>query len=124
MSPTGTHPRPSHLFHIDLPWTPLQLQAFLTDILLDQLPNLADLKGFLAHLALVETQPPKKDLVLEQVGTFKLVTEDHCSLCQLFPACHHFSTLDPRNLAAAGAREQRQMAGYCQAPASACVQPL
>ncbi|KAL6049011.1 hypothetical protein STEG23_030650 [Scotinomys teguina] len=45
----------------------LKLQAFLTDILLDQLPNLADLKGFLAQLALVETQPPKKDLVLEQV---------------------------------------------------------
>lgn len=46
----------------------LQLQAFLTDTLLDQLPNLADLKNFLAHLALVETQPPKKDLVLEQVS--------------------------------------------------------
>lgn len=45
----------------------LKLQAFLTDTLLDQLPNLADLKGFLAHLALVETQPPKKDLVLEQI---------------------------------------------------------
>uniref|UniRef100_A0ABK0LNY5 Zinc finger, MYND-type containing 10 n=1 Tax=Rattus norvegicus TaxID=10116 RepID=A0ABK0LNY5_RAT len=45
----------------------LKLQAFLTDTLLDQLPNLADLKSFLAHLALVETQPPKKDLVLEQI---------------------------------------------------------
>ncbi|XP_041533383.1 zinc finger MYND domain-containing protein 10 [Microtus oregoni] len=45
----------------------LKLQAFLTDILLDQLPNLADLKAFLAHLALAETQPPKKDLVLEQI---------------------------------------------------------
>ncbi|XP_028612690.1 zinc finger MYND domain-containing protein 10 isoform X2 [Grammomys surdaster] len=45
----------------------LKLQAFLTDTLLDQLPNLADLKGFLAHLSLVETQPPKKDLVLEQI---------------------------------------------------------
>ncbi|XP_028751119.1 zinc finger MYND domain-containing protein 10 isoform X3 [Peromyscus leucopus] len=45
----------------------LKLQAYLTDTLLDQLPNLADLKGFLAHLALAETQPPKKDLVLEQI---------------------------------------------------------
>lgn len=45
----------------------LKLQAFLTDTLLDQLPNLADLKGFLAQLALAETQPPKKDLVLEQI---------------------------------------------------------
>ncbi|KAM8758786.1 zinc finger MYND domain-containing protein 10 [Rhynchonycteris naso] len=45
----------------------LKLQAFLTDTLLDQLPNLADLKGFLAHLALAEPQPPKKDLVFEQI---------------------------------------------------------
>ncbi|XP_051707576.2 zinc finger MYND domain-containing protein 10 isoform X3 [Oryctolagus cuniculus] len=37
------------------------------DTLLDQLPNLADLKNFLAHLALVEPQTPKKDLVLEQI---------------------------------------------------------
>ncbi|XP_014647927.1 PREDICTED: zinc finger MYND domain-containing protein 10 isoform X1 [Ceratotherium simum simum] len=45
----------------------LKLRAFLTDTLLDQLPNLADLQGFLAHLALAEPQPPKKDLVLEQI---------------------------------------------------------
>lgn len=50
----------------------LQLRAFLTDTLLDQLPILADLQGFLAHLALTEPQPPKKDLVLEQVGTGKV----------------------------------------------------
>ncbi|XP_068838708.1 zinc finger MYND domain-containing protein 10 isoform X2 [Capricornis sumatraensis] len=45
----------------------LKLRAFLTDTLLDQLPNLSDLQGFLAHLALTEAQPPKKDLVLEQI---------------------------------------------------------
>nr|XP_051707575.1 zinc finger MYND domain-containing protein 10 isoform X2 [Oryctolagus cuniculus] len=45
----------------------LKLRPFLTDTLLDQLPNLADLKNFLAHLALVEPQTPKKDLVLEQI---------------------------------------------------------
>ncbi|KAM6169910.1 zinc finger MYND domain-containing protein 10 [Rhynchocyon petersi] len=45
----------------------LKLRAFLTDTLLDQLPNLADLQNFLAHLTLVETQTPKKDLVLEQI---------------------------------------------------------
>uniref|UniRef100_A0A671FWQ5 Zinc finger MYND domain-containing protein 10 n=1 Tax=Rhinolophus ferrumequinum TaxID=59479 RepID=A0A671FWQ5_RHIFE len=45
----------------------LKLRAFLTDTLLDQLPNLADLQGFLAQLALAEPQPPKKDLVLEQI---------------------------------------------------------
>lgn len=32
--------------------------------------------------------------------------------------------LDPGNLGPAGAGEQRQMAGYRQAPASACIQPL
>ncbi|XP_053454392.1 zinc finger MYND domain-containing protein 10 isoform X3 [Nycticebus coucang] len=56
-----------HLTHTCHNWTSLQLRAFLTDTLLDQLPNLADLQGFLAHLALTETQPPKKDLVLEQI---------------------------------------------------------
>ncbi|EAW65103.1 zinc finger, MYND-type containing 10, isoform CRA_a, partial [Homo sapiens] len=45
----------------------LKLRAFLTDTLLDQLPNLAHLQSFLAHLTLTETQPPKKDLVLEQI---------------------------------------------------------
>lgn len=45
----------------------LKLRAFLTDTLLDQLPNLADLQGFLAQLALAEPQPPKKDLVLEEI---------------------------------------------------------
>ncbi|XP_006892933.1 PREDICTED: zinc finger MYND domain-containing protein 10 [Elephantulus edwardii] len=45
----------------------LKLRAFLTDTLLDQLPNLADLQNFLAQLTLVETQTPKKDLVLEQI---------------------------------------------------------
>ncbi|XP_076985315.1 zinc finger MYND domain-containing protein 10 isoform X2 [Tamandua tetradactyla] len=44
-----------------------QLQAFLTDTLLDQLPNLADLQHFLTHLALAEPEAPKKDLVLEQI---------------------------------------------------------
>lgn len=102
----------------------MQLQAFLTDTLVDQLPNLAGLQGFLAHLALTETQPPKKDLVLEQVGTSKLVAQDHCPLCQLLPDTFHFSPSDPRNLGAAREREQRQVAGYCQVPAAACIQPL
>ncbi|XP_036189359.1 zinc finger MYND domain-containing protein 10 isoform X4 [Myotis myotis] len=45
----------------------LKLRAFLTDTLIDQLPHLADLQGFLAHLAMAEPQPPKKDLVFEQI---------------------------------------------------------
>ncbi|XP_004615274.1 zinc finger MYND domain-containing protein 10 [Sorex araneus] len=45
----------------------LKLRAFLTDTLVDQLPNLTDLQAFLAHLALTEAQSPKKDLVLEQI---------------------------------------------------------
>lgn len=55
--------------HLTLPLTPCSFGAFLTDTLPDQLPNLSDLQGFLAHLALTEAQPPKKDLVLEQVGS-------------------------------------------------------
>lgn len=122
------HPSPgppwSAPLHTGLPWTPLQLRAFLTDTLLDQLPNLADLQGFLAHLALTETQPPKKDLVLEQVGTRKSAAQDYCPPCQLLPDTFHFSLSDPRNLGAARKREQRQVAGYCQAPAEAHIQPF
>lgn len=119
MSPAGTSAQllsaPTHwsalLSLVSL--APLQLQAFLTDTLLDQLPNLADLKGFLAHLALAETQPLKKDLVLEQVSSRKVVTQDHCPLCQLPLKSLRFSLPDPRNSGAARAREQRQVAGYC-----------
>ncbi|XP_019475461.1 zinc finger MYND domain-containing protein 10 isoform X1 [Meleagris gallopavo] len=45
----------------------LKLRAFLTDVLLDQLPNLVEMQRFLSHLAVAEPAPPKKDLVLEQV---------------------------------------------------------
>uniref|UniRef100_A0A669QJ49 Zinc finger MYND domain-containing protein 10 n=1 Tax=Phasianus colchicus TaxID=9054 RepID=A0A669QJ49_PHACC len=45
----------------------LKLRAFLTDVLLDQLPNLVEMQRFLSHLAVTEPAPPKKDLVLEQV---------------------------------------------------------
>lgn len=46
----------------------LQLRAFLTDVLIDQLPNLVELQRFLSHLAVTEPAPPKKDLILEQVS--------------------------------------------------------
>ncbi|XP_020854950.1 zinc finger MYND domain-containing protein 10 isoform X1 [Phascolarctos cinereus] len=45
----------------------LKLRALLTDILLDQIPNLVELQRFLSHLALTEPLPPKKDLVMEQI---------------------------------------------------------
>ncbi|NXE30051.1 ZMY10 protein, partial [Ardeotis kori] len=45
----------------------LKLRAFLTDVLIDQLPNLVEMQRFLSHLAVTEPAPPKKDLVLEQV---------------------------------------------------------
>lgn len=45
-----------------------QLRAFLTDVLIDQLPNLVEMQRFLSHLAVTEPAPPKKDLVLEQVS--------------------------------------------------------
>uniref|UniRef100_A0AAX7TC81 Zinc finger MYND domain-containing protein 10 n=1 Tax=Astatotilapia calliptera TaxID=8154 RepID=A0AAX7TC81_ASTCA len=45
----------------------LKLRGFLTDVLIDQLPNLVDLQRFLAHLAVSDPAPPKKELILEQI---------------------------------------------------------
>lgn len=85
----SAHAEPSR--HITLLWLPcpdlslfalptwLQLRAFLTDVLLDQLPNLVEMQRFLSHLAVTEPAPPKKDLVLEQAcGDFF-----HLSCCSL-----------------------------------------
>lgn len=47
-----------------------QLRASLTDVLIDQLPNLIELQRFLAHLAVTDPAPPKKELILEQVRSF------------------------------------------------------
>lgn len=49
-----------------LPWP--QLRAFLTDVLIDQLPNLVEMQRFLSYLAVTEPAPPRKDLILEQVS--------------------------------------------------------
>ncbi|XP_048348070.1 zinc finger MYND domain-containing protein 10 isoform X1 [Sphaerodactylus townsendi] len=45
----------------------LKLRAFLTDIVIDQFPNLLEMQRFLSHLAVTDPVPPKKDLILEQV---------------------------------------------------------
>ncbi|KAM9409050.1 zinc finger MYND domain-containing protein 10 [Pholidichthys leucotaenia] len=45
----------------------LKLRGFLTDVLLDQLPNLVELQRFLAHLAITDPAPPKKELILETI---------------------------------------------------------
>ncbi|XP_055061364.2 zinc finger MYND domain-containing protein 10 [Misgurnus anguillicaudatus] len=45
----------------------LKLRGHLTDAVIDQLPNLVDLKNFLSQLALTDPAPPKKDLILEQL---------------------------------------------------------
>ncbi|XP_049590671.1 zinc finger MYND domain-containing protein 10 [Syngnathus scovelli] len=45
----------------------LKLRSFLTEVLIDQLPNLAELQRVLAHLAVTDPEPPKKELVLEQI---------------------------------------------------------
>ncbi|NXW88013.1 ZMY10 protein, partial [Alopecoenas beccarii] len=49
----------------------LKLRAFLTDILIDQLPNLVEMQRFLSRLAVTEPAPPTKDLVLEQVPVIR-----------------------------------------------------
>ncbi|XP_035518068.1 zinc finger MYND domain-containing protein 10 isoform X2 [Morone saxatilis] len=45
----------------------LKLRGFLTEVLIDQLPNLVELQRYLAHLAVTDPAPPKKELVLEQI---------------------------------------------------------
>ncbi|XP_040214514.1 zinc finger MYND domain-containing protein 10 isoform X2 [Rana temporaria] len=45
----------------------LKLRSFLTEVLVDQLPNLLELQRFLSHLSVSEPAPPKKELILEQV---------------------------------------------------------
>ncbi|XP_071016610.1 zinc finger MYND domain-containing protein 10 [Oncorhynchus clarkii lewisi] len=45
----------------------LKLRGFLTEVLVDQLPNLVELQRFLSHLTVTDPAPPKKDLILEQI---------------------------------------------------------
>ncbi|XP_075039977.1 zinc finger MYND domain-containing protein 10 [Mixophyes fleayi] len=45
----------------------VKLRSFLTEVLVDQLPNLVELQRFLSHLSVSEPAPPKKGLILEQV---------------------------------------------------------
>ncbi|XP_076605832.1 zinc finger MYND domain-containing protein 10 isoform X2 [Chaetodon auriga] len=45
----------------------LKLRSFLTEVLIDQLPNLLELQRYLAHLAVTDPAPPRKELVLEQI---------------------------------------------------------
>ncbi|NXP59467.1 ZMY10 protein, partial [Chloropsis cyanopogon] len=49
----------------------LKLRAFLTDVLIDQLPNLGEMQKFLSYLAVTEPAPPKKELILEQVPVIR-----------------------------------------------------
>uniref|UniRef100_A0A8C5PJF8 Zinc finger MYND domain-containing protein 10 n=1 Tax=Leptobrachium leishanense TaxID=445787 RepID=A0A8C5PJF8_9ANUR len=45
----------------------LKLRSLLTEVLIDQLPNLVELQRFLGHLAVSEPAATKKELVLEQI---------------------------------------------------------
>ncbi|XP_075688072.1 zinc finger MYND domain-containing protein 10 [Rhinoderma darwinii] len=45
----------------------LKLRSHLTEVLIDQLPNLAELQRFLSHLSVSEPAAPKKELIIEQV---------------------------------------------------------
>ncbi|XP_059407831.1 zinc finger MYND domain-containing protein 10 isoform X2 [Carassius carassius] len=56
----------------------LKLRGFLTDVVIDQLPNLLDLRHFLSQLAVTDPAAPKKGLILEQVPEIwnDIVTEN------------------------------------------------
>lgn len=77
----------------------LQLQGFLTEVLVDQLPNLLELQRFLAHLAVTDPAPPKKELILEQVHIIN--THTHTSwdstMSHEFMPTYTFC-IDPRNV--------------------------
>jgi hypothetical protein len=45
----------------------LQLRAYLTPVIIDQLPVLGNMQRYLEHLSMMEPPPAKKDLILEQV---------------------------------------------------------
>ncbi|KAK1161380.1 zinc finger MYND domain-containing protein 10-like [Acipenser oxyrinchus oxyrinchus] len=45
----------------------LKLRGFLTEVLIDQLPNLGELQRFLSHLSVTDPAPSKRDLILEQI---------------------------------------------------------
>ncbi|KAL0978711.1 hypothetical protein UPYG_G00174190 [Umbra pygmaea] len=45
----------------------LKLRVFLTEVLIDQLPNLLELQRFLSHLSMTDSTPPKKYLIVEQI---------------------------------------------------------
>ncbi|XP_069101042.1 zinc finger MYND domain-containing protein 10-like [Argopecten irradians] len=45
----------------------LKLRSYLTEIMLDQLPVLAEMQRYLEHLSMMDPPAAKKDLILEQV---------------------------------------------------------
>ncbi|XP_064012581.1 zinc finger MYND domain-containing protein 10 isoform X2 [Pogoniulus pusillus] len=51
----------------------LKLRAFLTDVLIDQLPNLVEMQRFLSYLAVTEPAPAKKHLVLEELSSGEMM---------------------------------------------------
>ena len=63
-----------------------QLRGFLTEVLIDQLPNLLSFQRFLAHLSVTDPAPPKRDLILEQVHF--LHTPSSIALPQETYPCH------------------------------------
>uniref|UniRef100_A0A672MHK0 Zinc finger MYND domain-containing protein 10 n=1 Tax=Sinocyclocheilus grahami TaxID=75366 RepID=A0A672MHK0_SINGR len=55
-----------HVYHIIIILS-IHRCGFLTEVVIDQLPNLLDLKHFLSQLAVTDPAAPKKDLILEQL---------------------------------------------------------
>ncbi|XP_039589819.1 zinc finger MYND domain-containing protein 10 isoform X2 [Passer montanus] len=71
----------------------LKLRAFLTDVLIDQLPNLVEMQRFLSYLAVTDPAPPKKDLILEQLSSGVMMpwksSQVPISVTSLLPAKGH-----------------------------------
>lgn len=100
----------------------LQLRGFLTEVLIDQLPNLAELQRYLAHLAVTDPAPPKKELVLEQVHTCT-----HISTPNYVPVRLHVAfslCTDPRNVEPHRERELWEVEGNSKVSSQRNVQPI
>ncbi|XP_025060115.1 zinc finger MYND domain-containing protein 10 isoform X4 [Alligator sinensis] len=101
----------------------LKLRTFLTDVLIDQLPNLVEMQRFLSHLAVTEPVPPKKDLILEQHCLSREQDNRQQFLVQHCVTSKHHG-FSSHHLGPHHQRELREMACNCQAPSEAHVQPL
>ena len=102
-----------------------QLRGFLTEVLVDQLPNLVELQRFLAHLAVTDPAPPKKELILEQVHTLtNRYTYLYIKLCSCEFTLTFSICIDPGNVEPHCEREFWEVEGDSKVSSERNIQPI